>query len=418
MAAIQNPYEQYLGRLVLAATTLNLPVGQLAKLREPDRILETNIKVVRDDGITHETLHALRVQFSNARGPYKGGIRFHSNADIDEVKALAAAMALKCAVVNIPLGGSKGGVAFDPKHYSATEIERVARAFVRAMHEHLGVDRDIPAPDVYTTPEIMGYMLDEYEKITGRSEPGMITGKPIALGGSLGRDTATARGALYILEEFVDLHKLERSKLRVAVQGFGNAGYHAARLLKELGYNLVALSDSTAAIFGDSLDPSALQKSKREGKSFADIAVDLKLQSGTNAELLETACDILVPAALDNQITGENSSRIKAKIVLEIANGPTTPEADALLHQRGIEIIPDILANAGGVAVSYLEWVQNRQQFYLSEEEVFGRLKLLMTNAFHGVLALARERHIPLREAAFLVGVRRLSEALAARGIK
>ena len=418
MTGSQNPYEQYLKRLALAATTLNLPETQLAKLSEPDRILETNIEIVRDDGVTHATLRALRVQFSNARGPYKGGIRFHPNADINEVKALAAAMALKCAVIHIPLGGGKGGVAFDPKQYSAAEIERIARAFVRSLHEHLGVDRDIPAPDVYTNAQIMGYMLDEYEKVTGWSEPGMITGKPIALGGSLGRDTATARGALYVLEEFVDLHKLERAKLRVAVQGFGNAGYHATRLLKELGYNLVALSDSTAAIFGDSLDPSIFQKSKREGKSFADIALDIKLQSGTNAELLETACDILVPAALDNQITGENASRVKAKIVLEIANGPTTPEADELLHKRGVEVIPDILANAGGVAVSYLEWVQNRQQFYLSEEEVFGRLKSLMTGAFHHVLELARERQIPLREAVFLVGVRRLSEALTARGIK
>lgn len=413
----QNPYEQYLKRLAHAAEALELSDAQLKKLSEPDRIVEADLDLERDNG-THEKLAALRVQFNNARGPYKGGIRFHPGADIDEVKALAAAMALKCAVINIPLGGGKGGVAFDPKQYSPAEIERISRAFVAALHEHLGVDRDIPAPDVYTNAQIMGYMLDEYEKITGVSSPGMITGKPIVLGGSLGRDTATARGAVYVLEELVELRRLERTSLRVAVQGFGNAGFHAARLLTGLGYNVSAISDSSGAVFGDNLDPAALEKAKLMGKSFAETAPELELRFGTNEELLESDCDILVPAALENQIIASNAARIKANIILEIANGPTTPEADQILHARKTEVIPDILANAGGVAVSYLEWVQNRQQYYLTEDEVFQRLKMLMSSAFHRVLELARERSIPLREAAFLVGIRRLSEALAARGIR
>lgn len=413
-----NPYYQYIVRLSRAAEALGLSEPVKRRLADPDRVLEKDISIDRDDG-TAETMRAFRVQFSNARGPYKGGIRFHPKADLDEVKMLGAQMAIKCAVVNIPLGGGKGGVQFDPKKYSKREIERVSRAFVRAMHENLGVDKDIPAPDVYTTPEIMGWMLDEFEKLQGRSEPGMITGKPIVLGGSLGRDTATAQGAVYVLEEVVSVMDFPPRPLRVAVQGFGNAGYHAARLLHARGYKIVALSDSKHAIFADDLCPrKVMEAKKKHGGGIEAYAKEIAgVRVGTNEDLLAADCDILIPAALDNQITKENASRVKARIVLEIANGPTSPEADAILANQNTVVVPDVMANAGGVAVSYFEWVQNRQQYYWTEAEIFDRLKTLMVSAFREVGALADERGISLRDAAFLLGVRRIAQALEARGI-
>lgn len=423
-----NPFESYLIRLRNAGKTLGLSKAQLKALETPDNIVERNIKIARDNG-KKQTLHAYRVQFNNARGPYKGGIRFHPGANLDEVKALAAAMALKCAVVNIPFGGGKGGVQLNPKDYSRSEIERVSRAFARAMADFIGVDKDIPAPDVYTTAEIMGYMLDEYEKIKGRSEPGMITGKPLALGGSLGRDTATAQGAVYVLIDMLKASGLRTRGLRVAVQGFGNAGFHAARLLHAMGFTIVGLSDSRGAIFrDDGLDPLHVQKSKHENDTITGIYCkggvcdDKRMRKdgahvGTNEELLEVNCDILIPAALNNQLTKENAPRVKAKFVLEIANGPTTPEADAIFEKRGIKVIPDVLANSGGVAVSYFEWIQNREGYYWTEEEVFAKLKLLMDSASQAVWRMAKEKNSSLRDAAFLLGVARIAEALRARGI-
>ena len=267
----KNPFTFYLERLKHASSLLALSEAQRLALEHPDRILERDIVITRDDG-TEATLRAYRVQFNNARGPYKGGIRFHPAADLDEVKALAASMAIKCAVIGVPFGGGKGGVQFNPKEYSRAEIESVARAFVRALYENLGADRDIPAPDVYTNSEIMGYMLDEYERLVGRSEPGMITGKPLSLGGSLGRATATAQGGVYALEKLVGILKLDPSKLRVAVQGFGNAGYHAARLLHASGYTIVGLSDSRGALMSErGLNPLEVQKAKHEHDTITDL---------------------------------------------------------------------------------------------------------------------------------------------------
>jgi len=422
-----DPFDSYITRLRRAADLLELSEAQRARLEKPDRIIERAIEITRDDG-SREILHAYRVQFNNARGPYKGGIRFHPEANLSEVKALAAAMAIKCAVVNVPLGGGKGGVEFDPKQYSRAEIERVSRAFVRAMGDALGVDRDIPAPDVYTTPEIMGYMLDEYEQMVGRSEPGMITGKPLALGGSLGRDTATAQGGVYVLEELIDAMHLDRSKLRIAVQGFGNAGYHIARSLHASGYTIVGLSDSRSALMSErGLDPVRVYKAKHEHDSISSlyceggVCDENKMKEdgviiGTNADLLEMDCDILIPAALDNQLTVDNAPRIKARVVLELANGPTTPDADAIFAERGVAVVPDVLVNAGGVTVSYFEWVQNRQGLAWTEEEVAARLKPIMTGAFNSMWQMAHDRNVPLRDAAFLLGVDRIARAMATRG--
>ncbi len=410
---MKNPFTSYLERLATAASTLSLPESIHASLQKPNTVVQKEIELTRDDG-SKEMLAAYRVQFNNARGPYKGGIRFHPGADIDEVSALAAAMAVKCAVVGIPFGGGKGGVQFDPKKYSASEIERISRAFVRSMGDAIGVDKDIPAPDVYTTPTIMGYMLDEFEVMHGRSEPGVITGKPLPLGGSVGRDTATAQGAVHVLEEIVTARGLDRTKLKVAVQGFGNAGYHAARILHGLGYIIVGLSDSKGAIFSPSgLDPIAVEATKRETGTL--VGGD---STGTNDDLLVCDCDILIPAALDGQLTAENAENVKASMVLEIANGPTTPDADRVFAQKSITVIPDVLVNAGGVTVSYFEWVQNRQGFYWTETEVAEKLKLIMTNATHAVLEMAQEKKATLRDAAFLIGIRRIADALSARGIK
>lgn len=411
-----TPFAFYIERLRKATADLNLSEAQLLALQTPNHSAQQDITVRRDSG-QEETLHAYRVQFSNARGPYKGGIRFHPAADLDEVKALAAAMALKCAVVDIPLGGAKGGVQFDPKTYSKKEVERVARAYARAMADIVGVDKDIPAPDVYTTAEIMGYMLDEYERVVGHSEPGAFTGKPLSLGGSLGRDVATAQGGVYVLEEFLAASGKHRGGLRVAVQGMGNVGYHAARILHARGYIVVGMSDSRGALLNtEGLDPVSVYTQRAEGKTLAELA-GAAARAGTNEELLEMDCDILIPAALDNQITAENAARIRAHTILELANGPTSPEADAVLKEKNIAVIPDILANAGGVTVSYFEWVQNRQQYYWSEEEVFAKLHPIMTRALQSMRSKALEKNISMRDAAFLLGVQRIAEALTARGV-
>jgi len=357
--------------------------------------------------------NAYRVQFNNARGPYKGGIRFHEEANIDEVKALAAGMAVKTAVVDIPMGGSKGGVQVNPKELSAKEIELVARAWVRAMADDIGVNKDIPAPDVYTTPQIMAYMLDEYEKIKGRSEPGVITGKPLELGGSQGRGTATAQGGVYVLEELINKLGRNRTELRVAVQGYGNAGYHVARILYGLGYKIVAISDSKGGIYNaDGINPEEAQKVKQEQGS---VTAMNNIQQLTNEELIACDCDVLLPSALDNQIREDNANDIKAQIIVELANGPTTPEADKILAGKNVIIIPDVLANAGGVTVSYFEWVQNRTQLYWSEEQVIERLKPIMVKSFDEVWNFSREKGITLRDAAFIKAIERIIKAMRLR---
>lgn len=395
-----------------AGELLTLTEAQLAALMTPDRVLRADLTIPLDAGGT-ATFPAYRVQFNNARGPYKGGIRFHPDADEDEVSALAAMMAVKCAVVGIPLGGAKGGVAVDPKKLSRTELHALSRAYVRAFAEHLGPDQDIPAPDVYTNPEIMGVMLDEYERIVGRSAPGMITGKPLSLFGSIGRDTATADGAIAVLDALLKEKGIDPRTLRASVQGAGNAGAQAAELLYERGVKVVALADSkgTLSVPEGMHVPEVLAIKEAEGS-----VTNAAGQVLSNESVITEACEILVPAALEEQITESNAQSVKAGIVLEVANGPITPEADSTLSSSGVVVIPDVLANAGGVTVSYFEWIQNRTGLYWTKAEVKERLEEVMVRAYTDVAAFARERGVSLRDASYAIALERITDARTARG--
>lgn len=422
-----NPFENYLKNLKIAVSTLGLSQAVFKQLASPDRIINKTISIKRDNGKT-EKLRAYRVQWNNARGPYKGGIRFHPAADLDEVKALAAAMSIKCAVAGIPFGGAKGGVQFDPKNYSRKEIEKVARAFTKVIAPYIGVDKDIPAPDVYTDGRVMSYMLDEFEKITGCSEPGVVTGKPIELGGSLGREAATGQGGAIVLDELVKVLKLKSQNLRVAIQGFGNVGFYAAKLMHDAGFKIVALTDSQGGLYSEKgLDPVLVWKVKQMKKTVTAMYCDGKVCDAkklardkvkviNNEEIFFCDADILVPAALDRVITEENADNIKAKIILELANGPTTPEADKILEKKNKIVVPDVLANAGGVTTSYFEWVQNRSSYYWTEEEVLSKLKGVMIAAFGKVWSLSREKKMSLRDAAFMLAVKDIAYALELRG--
>lgn len=393
-----------------AAHLLGLTEEERKKLETPDRVLRADLTIDMDSGGT-QTFPAYRVQFNNARGPYKGGIRFHPNADEDEVSALAAMMAIKCAVVDIPFGGAKGGVRVDPKKLSPTEIEALARAYVRAFGEHMGPEVDVPAPDVYTTPAIMAFMRDEYEKMVGHEAPAFITGKPLEQGGSQGRDTATADGAIIVLEALLaDQHRV-LEKLTVAVQGAGNAGAQAALLVSEREARVVAMADSHGALLNpEGLDVATILAKKHEGIAVSDSGV-----SGTQAKAgdeLTASCDVLIPAALEEVITKENADQVKATVVLEIANGPVTPEADVLLLARSVGVVPDVLANAGGVTVSYFEWLQNRAGETWTHEQVTERLTETMQNAYRDVADFAFERGITLREAAYALALTRILAAV------
>lgn len=411
---MNSPFDNYLQIIDSAQSVITLSPNVIDALKNPNNIAETEISIS-----TGKTFNAYRVQFNNARGPYKGGIRFHPEADIEEVKALAALMAIKCAVVNIPLGGGKGGVQCNPKELTPEEIEEVSRSWVQVMSDIIGPDKDVPAPDVYTTPQIMGYMMDEFEKIQGRNAPGVITGKPLELGGSKGRDTATAQGGVFLLEDYIQQIDKAPEDITVAVQGFGNAGFHAARILHTLGYKIIAVSDSSSGLINEEgLDPMNLFDLKKKYGTFSQISVE-ELGSTriiTNEELLESTCEVLIPAALDRQIHERNAGNIKAKIILELANGPTTPDADAILEANGILVIPDVLANAGGVTVSYFEWVQNIQNYYWDAEEVHEKLRKQMIPAFHDILKFAKEHNISLRKSAFVSAIQRIAKALELRG--
>lgn len=412
---MNNPFQNYLDNLGKTAQILGYTDADIAKLTEPQNTVNTNLEI--ETSLGKVSFPAYRVQFNNARGPFKGGIRFHPAADLDEVKALAALMAVKCAVVGIPLGGAKGGVTIDPKKYSAKDLEIVSRAWARAMAPVIGVDKDIPAPDVYTNGQIMSYILDEFESIVGHAEPGVITGKPLELGGSLGRNIATAQGGIYVLGALMTDMGLDKSSMTVVVQGFGNAGYTAASILHKEGFKIVAVSDSSGGLYDvNGLDPEEINRFKDEtGKGMIEFKKD-GVNVLTNAELLEVECDVLIPAALDNQITSTNAENVKAKIVLELANGPTTPEADEILFKKGITLVPDVLANAGGVTVSYFEWVQNRQGYYWTEEEVLAKLKDIITKSYRDVYVLAKDKNIDLRLGAFSLGVKRIMDAMKLRG--
>jgi glutamate dehydrogenase (NAD(P)+) len=397
-----------------AAGYLKLDPAAYAILREPQRELHVSIPVRMDSG-EMKVFKGFRVQYNDARGPVKGGIRFHPEETIDTVKALAAWMTWKCSVVNIPLGGSKGGVICNPKEMSAGELERLSRGYVDAVWKILGPEIDIPAPDVYTTPQIMAWMMDEYSKIKGYPVPGMITGKPIPIGGSLGRGDATARGGVYCIREAAKHLNIDLSKATVAIQGYGNAGSYAAILMKEMmGSSIVAASDSKGGIYNpDGLDPHAVLEHKARTSSVVGFP---GAEPVSNEELLELDVDILLPSALEGVITGANAGRVTAKIVGELANGPTTPEGDEVLYKNGVFVIPDFLCNAGGVTVSYFEWVQNVGGYYWDVEDVHERLDRKMTVAFNDVLKAAQDYKVNMRVAAYIVAVSRVVEAMKLRG--
>jgi len=409
-----NLFEMAQAQLDEAAGILNLDSGIHAILREPMKELHVSIPVRMDNGQT-KVFKGFRVQYNNARGPCKGGIRFHPEETIDVVKALAAWMTWKCATVDIPLGGGKGGVICDPKEMSNGELERLSRGYIDALGEFIGPDRDIPAPDVYTNPQIMGWMMDEFSKLTGYYVPEVITGKPLAVGGSLGRDDATARGGVYTIIEAAKHLNIDLSKATVAIQGYGNAGSNAAILLNDtVGSKIIAVSDSKGSIYNQQgLDPHQVLKHKTETGSVIKFP---KAENISNAELLELSVDILCPAGLETVMTEKNAPRIKARIVAELANGPTTPEADAILYHNGVFSIPDFLCNAGGVTVSYFEWVQDLHRYFWDKDEVHQRLGKIMTKAFQAVSAESLQRKVNMRLAAYIVAVTRVAEAIKFRG--
>ncbi len=414
VAAPINPWHVAQHQFDLAADRLSLDQGLRRVLREPRRELTVHFPVHMDDG-TVQVFTGYRVQHNLARGPAKGGIRYHQDVSLDEVKALAMWMTWKCAVVGIPYGGGKGGVIVDPKKLSLRELEGLTRRYTTEISVLIGPERDIPAPDVNTNAQTMAWIMDTYSMHVGYTVPGVVTGKPIALGGSEGRHEATARGAVVCIVEAATHLGMDLARSRVAVQGFGNAGSIAARLIAAEGATVVAVSDSSGGI----ANPAGLG---------VDRVIAWKGEHGTvrgfpgatevtNGELLETDCDILIPAALENQITSRNAARIKAKIVAEAANGPTTPDADAILNDRGVFLIPDILCNAGGVTVSYFEWVQDLNRDQWSEAIVNARLKEIMTRSFHETLAMSDKAKASMRLAAYLLAVQRVAEATAMRGL-
>jgi glutamate dehydrogenase (NAD(P)+) len=409
-----NPFAIAQQQFDTAADILGLDSRLRAVLRVPLRELHVSLPVRMDDGDV-KVFKGFRVQYNDARGPSKGGIRFHPDETVDTVRALAAWMTWKTAIMDLPLGGGKGGIICNPKALSERELERLSRAYIDAIAWIMGPERDIPAPDVYTTPQIMGWMMDEYSKLRGHSTPGAITGKPLSLWGSLGRDDATARGAWYAIREAAKVIGLDLSTARVAIQGFGNAGTFAATLGPELfGCRVVAVSDSTGGVYNPrGFDYHELHAHKQRIGSVAGFAGG---ETITNGEILEADVDILIPAALESQITAENASHIKARIVAEAANGPTTPEADAVLRQRGIFVIPDFLCNAGGVTVSYFEWVQNQRGMPWELEDVHRRLDRKMTRAFGETLDASRKHDVDMRTGGYCVAIARVAEATRARG--
>jgi glutamate dehydrogenase/leucine dehydrogenase len=380
-------------------------------LRFPVEAFSFSIPVRMDDG-SLKVFEGHRVRYNDARGPTKGGIRYHPGVTLDEVKALAFWMSIKCAVINIPYGGGKGGITVDPHKLSKAELERLSRGWMRRACRIVGPDRDIPAPDVYTTGQIMAWMMDEYSTIKGEYSPGVITGKPLSLGGSLGRSYATALGGYYCVKEAVK--KVETGK-KVAIQGFGNAGSHMARLLAADGYQVIAVSDSKGgALLDEGFDYDKLMEVKNKEKRVDAYPGCKKLGP---KELLELECDILVLAALENQVTEENADKVKAKMIVELANGPVTPEADDILYKKGIFMIPDILANAGGVCVSYFEWVQNKYGYYWKEDEVNSKLEEKMVKEFGTTFDIHKQKSLDMRTAAYVLALGRLDEAIRDKAI-
>jgi len=409
-----NPFAMAQAQLDAAAEVLQLEPSIHALLREPLREMQVSLPVRMDDG-TMRIFKGFRVQYNDARGPTKGGLRFHPDETLDLVRALAAWMTWKCAVVDLPLGGAKGGIACNPRELSPGELERLSRAYVRQVGRILGAEMDVPAPDMYTNAQVMAWMMDEFSVLQGHNEFGMITGKPLALGGSKVREEATARGGMYCLREAARALGLKTEGATMAIQGFGNAGQYAALLgLEMLSVVVVAVSDSRGGIYApEGLDPRKVIAHKRATGSVIGFP---GAQPISNEDLLRLDVDILVPAALENMITAHNAPEIKARISAELANGPTTPEADDILHAKGVYVIPDFLCNAGGVTVSYFEMVQNAYSYYWDEKTIKARLDAKMTAAFHEVHELAMRLGVHNRLAAYCVAVQRVAEAVRLRG--
>lgn len=406
-----NPFENALSQLSRVAAVRPTKPETLARLSRAEREVTVSIPVRMDDG-TERIFEGYRVQHSSLRGPHKGGIRYHHDTNIDEVRALALWMTMKCSVAGIPMGGGKGGVTVDPKTLSKAELERLSRGWMQRMYPVLGPTRDVPAPDVNTTPEIMAWMADEYAKLTGDTSGAVITGKPLDKGGSEGRGISTALGGLYVYEALAEKLGLSGPQ-RIVIQGIGNAGATAARLFAGKGHSIIAISDSKGGIVSETgLDVAAAEAYKREKGTLAGFP---GARAISNAELLELDTDVLMPAALENQITGENAARIRAKLVLELANGPTTPEADDALFARGIPVVPDILANSGGVIVSTFEWEQNRKGEHWGETDVLAKLKAILDEQSGLVHARAAELKTDLRRASFAIALDRLEAAIAGR---
>ncbi len=412
---VMNPYAQAVAQFDAAAERLNLSQAMRAILRKPKRELTVNFPVRMDDGRI-EMYTGYRVQHNVNRGPAKGGIRFDANVSLDEVRALAMWMTWKCAVVNIPFGGAKGGVIVNPRELSRTELERLTRRYATEIAGVIGPESDIPAPDVHTNPQVMAWIMDTYSMHHGYSVPAVVTGKPLSVGGSEGRMEATGRGVYFTTREACKTLGIPLAGARVIVQGFGNVGSISARLLHEAGCKVVGLADITGGYYNkNGIDvPMALRYAQEHGGLLKDLP---HAEAIPGAGVLEMPCDILIPAALEGQLTGKNASKVQAKLIVEAANGPTLPEADAIFHERGIPVIPDILANAGGVTVSYFEWVQDLQHFFWSEHEINDRLEHIMVRSFAAVEAKREEQNCDFRLAAYLLSVSRVAEATQVRGI-
>ena len=405
---MQNPFQNAMTQLDQVAQIKNFSDEFITRLREPDRDIRISIPVKMDDG-SLKIFEGYRVEYNNTLGPYKGGIRYHLETEINEIKALAFLMVLKCAVAGIPMGGGKGGITVDPKKLSKRELERLSRGWVQRLADVLGPRKDVPAPDVNTTPEIMAWMADEYKKLTGDKTGATFTGKPIEMGGSEGRGPATGLGGFYVFDSLrapIGLPEV----CKIVVQGFGNVGSNAAQIFINHGHTIIAISDSKGGIYNpNGLDIEKLLEYKKTTGALLGFPLS---QNITNLELLELECDLLIPAAFENQITEKNANKIKTKVILELANGPITPEADEILFKKGIPVVPDILANSGGVTVSYFEWDQNLKNEHWTEKEVFDKLKLMLEDASNKILKKARESKTSLRQGAFILALERIKEKI------
>lgn len=407
-------YDMALETFDKAADFLNLEWDIREHIKYPERILIVNFPVRMDNGRVQH-FEGYRVQYNTARGPAKGGIRYHPNVTLDEVKALAFWMTWKCAIVNIPFGGGKGGVVCNPKEMSPGELERLTRRYTAEILPLIGPEKDIPAPDVYTNPQVMAWIMDTYSMMKGYAVPGVVTGKPVALGGSLGRDQATGRGVFYTAQKAVEHLGIKLDGAKVVVQGFGNAGSVVGMLFEKVGAKVIAVNDSKGGVYNEKgLEIMKLIEHKSKTGSVIGFPNSEPISSD---ELLTLKCDILVPAALENAIHEGNAGKINAKIIAEAANGPTTPEADAILEDKGVFVIPDILCNAGGVTVSYFEWVQDEQHLFWDEEQIYGMLEKIMKKAFDEVLNIHLRNKVSMRMAAYTLGISRVAEAVKLRGL-